>query len=57
MVTDQTGSDLPGEVVQPPTGVIHPWGVGFVSNRHLNADPDEFFSRLDRVHNTVVAAL
>ena len=96
MVTDQTGSDLPGEVVQPPTGVIHPWGVGFmikgrsvypelaspvshghagasgcslwidpeadvvvafVSNRHLNADPDEFFSRLDRVHNTVMAAL
>jgi len=28
-----------------------------VSNRHLNADPDEFFSRLDRVHNTVMAAL
>ena len=96
MVTDQTGSDLPGEAVQPPTGVIHPWGIGFmikgrsvypelaspasvghagatgcslwidpaddvviafVSNRHLNADPDEFFGRLDRVHNTVMAGL
>ena len=96
MVTDQTGTDLPGETVQAPTGVIHPWGIGFmikgrsvypelaspssfghagasgcslwvdpvadvviafVSNRHLNADPDEFFRRLDGVHNTVMAGL
>lgn len=96
MVTDQTGSDLPGEIVQPPIGIIHPWGIGFmikgrsiypelaspasyghagasgcslwidpvadaviafVSNRHLNADPDEFFARLDRVHSTVMAGL
>ncbi len=96
MVTDQTGSDLPGEVIRPATGVIHPWGVGFmikgrsgypelasagshghagasgcslwidpaadvviafVSNRHLNADPDELFTRLDRVHNTVMAGM
>ena len=96
MTTDQTGSDLPGEVVRPPVGVIHPWGIGcmikgrsvypelasagsyghggasgchlwvdpaedvvvaLVSNRHLNADPDEFFARIDRVHSTVMAGL
>lgn len=96
MTTDQTGSDLPGEIVRPPVGVIHPWGIGlmikgrsvypelasaesyghggasgchlwvdpaedvviaFVSNRHLNADPDEFFARIDRVHSAVMAGL
>jgi CubicO group peptidase (beta-lactamase class C family) len=30
MVSDQTGGDLPGERVQPISGVIHPWGLGFM---------------------------
>jgi CubicO group peptidase (beta-lactamase class C family) len=30
MVTDQTGADLPGEIVEPVTGVVHPWGLGFM---------------------------
>lgn len=30
MVSDQTGGDFPGERVLPVTGVIHPWGLGFM---------------------------
>lgn len=30
MVSDQTGGDLPGERVTPVTGVVHPWGLGFM---------------------------
>lgn len=30
MVTDQTGGDFPGEQVTPVTGVVHPWGLGFM---------------------------
>jgi CubicO group peptidase (beta-lactamase class C family) len=29
MTSDQTGGDEPGERVYQPTGVIHPWGIGF----------------------------
>jgi CubicO group peptidase (beta-lactamase class C family) len=29
MTSDQTGGDEPGERVIQPTGVIHPWGIGF----------------------------
>lgn len=34
MTTDQTGGDFPGEVVVPPEGVIHPWGIGWMIKGH-----------------------
>jgi beta-lactamase class C len=30
MTSDQTCGDQQGEHVIPPTGVIHPWGIGFI---------------------------
>lgn len=30
MISDQTGGDFPGERVTPVTGVVHPWGLGFM---------------------------